>query len=131
MRPLPEMPSLPEEPESWFQTFTFPIEDKAEAQARLVKLPLAGQPVAIKPRSWFERLFSWPWRPWHNSKVWTGTGEVDAFDIKADDEVVRFKVRGTGRLNVGTARITARSRGELRIAKRIKKDDAARGIFYD
>ncbi len=98
------MPPIPEDNAGWFQTFVFPIADREEAQARLVKLPGPGQHIAVKRRSWPRRLFSWPWRPWHNSKVWWSTGEVDSFDISADDETVRFKVRGTGRLDVGTAR---------------------------
>ena len=100
------MPNFPaDESESWFQTFSFPIEEKVEAQDRLMGLPPPGQPIAIKPRSWVERLFSRPWRPHHNSKVWTATGEITGFDIESDDERVRFKVRGEGRLTVRTARI--------------------------
>jgi hypothetical protein len=29
------------------------------------KEPLeAGEPASLRRRSWLERLFSWPWKPW-------------------------------------------------------------------
>lgn len=101
----PDIIAFPNEPESWFQVFAFPAEDRKEAQARLMALPPPGQPIAIKSRSWAARLFSWPWRPHHNARVWEATGEVTGFDIETDDERVRFRVHGEGRLEVGTARV--------------------------
>ncbi len=104
MNGRPPVIAFPDEPESWFQTFTFPIAMKEVALVRLMRLPPPGRPLAIKPRSWLVRLFSWPWRPHHNMKVWTATGEVTGFEIETDDERVRFKVHGEGCLTTYTTK---------------------------
>ena len=93
------------EPEGWVHTWSFPSADAPEALARLCKLPLPGVPIAVKPRPWLVRLFSWPWKPWHNARIWTATGEISFFRKEGDDERVRFKVFGDGTLRERTGRV--------------------------
>ena len=93
------------EPEGWVHTWAFPVDEAADALPRLCKLPPPGAPIAIKPRPWLVRLFSWPWKPWHNARIWWATGEVALFEKEADDERVRFKVFGDGRLKDRTGRV--------------------------
>jgi hypothetical protein len=99
------MPAYPEEENaSWRVALRFPVEKEQDALRRLCSLPLPGQPVAIKPRSWGARLFSWPWKPHHNVRAWISTGEIDFFEKDADDERVKFTVYGKGGIEVETAR---------------------------
>ena len=100
------MPNFPdEEPEGWTVTVRFPVEEVERCTQGLVKaIGNHKLPVFVKRRSLGARFFSWPWRPWHNVKVWGSSGRIAMFEKDVDDERVKFTAHGEGKLDVRTAR---------------------------
>lgn len=70
---------------------------------------LHGEYTIHYPRSWMQRLFSWPWKPWCNQEVWTFQAEI------TDQQENTITVRPTGdiqkTLRRGDKRWTVKKRG--------------------
>ena len=96
---IPLQPHIQEEEGAgWTLACEFTPEEKETAIARVCKLPFPGQPVFQKPRSWWERLFSRPWRPWHNVRVWIATGKVEWADFSSTAQGTVITASGQGRI---------------------------------
>lgn len=105
--PMPHFPPDQDEADPGFLvTIRVPSEDMEVSRSFLIKAISEYPPVLffVKRRSWGNRLFSRPWRPWHNVRTWTATGLINFFEIQDDDEGALFKVCGQGELLKGTAR---------------------------
>ena len=93
-----------EENAGWTLACEFMPDEADEAVWRVCKLPRPGMPVFQKPRSWLERLFSWPWRPWHNVRVWISTGPVATAHFNTTVQRTTITAMGEGRITESTAR---------------------------
>lgn len=93
-----------EEAAGWMLACEFTPEEGPEAIARVCKLPLPGNPVFRKPRSWIDRLFTRPWRPWCNVRVWIATGPVATADFDRTAQRTTISAMGSGRITESTAR---------------------------
>jgi len=47
--------------------------------------PLEQEIIVTSPRTWRDRLFSRPWRPWHNVRAYRMTGIANEVGTDADD----------------------------------------------
>ena len=93
-----------EEAAGWTLACEFTPQEGPEAIARVCKLPLPGNPVFQKRIPWDVRLFSWPWRPWHNVRVWIATGTVATADFQKTAQRTTITAMGSGRITESTAK---------------------------
>lgn len=101
----PRAPHIQEEEAAgWTLACEFTPQEGPEAMVRICKLPKPGTPVFLKSRSWIERLFSWPWRPWHNVRVWVATGTVQWAEQDRTAQRTTITASGEGRITEGTAK---------------------------
>ena len=93
-----------EEAAGWTLSCEFTPQEGPGAMARICKLPKPGEPVFLKRRPWDLRLFSWPWKPWHNVRVWIATGSVQWAEKDQTVQRTTITASGEGIIQMSTAR---------------------------